>query len=410
MKIVVISSHTKSLYWIRMDMMKELVKRGYSVIAVGNESESRWKAQFAEYGIDYRQLKIDRNGLNPFSDIQTLKTLYDFMIKERPDKVFAYQAKPIVYGSIAASLCGITEVYLLVAGLGSVMRGSGAINAIIKGIMNIEYRIACRCSKIVFFQNHDDRNVFIQNGLVKKSKTAIISGSGVNMERFQVVPFPDRFAFLFIGRLLRDKGVMEYLEACKMVKQSNPNVRFMLIGPYDSNPSALKPTNLQPYLDAGVIEYFGEQMDVRPFIAQSSVFVLPSYHEGTPKTVLEAMAMGRPIITTNAPGCRETVIDGENGFLVPIADAKALADRMQWFVDNSGKIEDMGMASYQFCREKFNVVKVNEKILRVMGLYGREDGEMTQDTRNKPLMNDFTIDDSQLISINAPDDGFHHSE
>jgi len=368
MKIVVLSSHTPSLFWFRMDMMQEFINKGHEVIALGADPETEWKDKFREHNIDYRQLYVERNGINPFKDLKTLIELCGFMKKENPNKVFTYQAKTIIYGSIAAKLNGITEVYTLIAGLGSIFRGTGIRNKILKAIMIIEYKIACRCSKIVFFHNIDDKNEFVSNGLINADKTVIINGSGVNLEKFQPAPIPSELVFLFIGRLIKDKGIVEYLEACRMVKSQYPKTRCLLVGPYDSNPSALKPEELRPYMDDGIIEYFGEQSDVRPFIAQCSTYVLPSYHEGTPKTVLEAMAMGRSIITTNAPGCRETVVNGVNGFLIPVKDSIALFEKMKWFITNQDEIKKMGQVSYQLCQDKFDVRKVNKDMFRYLGV------------------------------------------
>lgn len=345
MKIAVLSSHTPSLFWFRMDMMQEFINNGHAVIALGADLEKDWKDRFRKYNIDYRQLYVERNGINPFRDLKTFVQLYRFMKKEKPDKVFAYQAKTVIYGSIAAKLNGITEVYPLIAGLGSIFRGNGFKNKIVKIIMKMEYKIACSCSKKVFFQNNDDKNEFVRNGLINADKTVIINGSGVNLKRFQPAPLPSEPAFLFIGRLIKDKGIMEYLEACRIVKSQYPKIRCLLVGPYDSNPSALKPEELKPYIDNGIIEYFGEQSDVRPFIAQCSSYVLPSYHEGTPKTVLEAMAMGRSIITSDAPGCRETVIDGYNGYLISVKDVDGLVNKMNYLIKNSQIKREMGTRS-----------------------------------------------------------------
>lgn len=368
MKIAVLSSHTSSLFWFRMDMMKSFIKNGHTVIALGPESEEEWKDKFKQNGIEYKQLYVERNGINPLKDIKTFRELYKFMKLEKPDKIFTYQAKTIVYGSIAARLNGITEIFPMIAGLGSVFRGQGLKNNIIKTIMKIEYWSACKVSKKVFFQNNDDKNEFVNNKIVAASKTVITNGSGVNLNKFKPTPLPEEAVFLFIGRLIKDKGIMEYLEACKKLKEKYPKTKCLLVGPYDSNPSALKPEELKPYIDNKTIEYFGEQKDVRSFITQSSTFVLPSYHEGTPKTVLEAMAMGRSIITTDAPGCRETVIDKSNGFLVPVRDSNILAEKMMWMIENNTKIEIMGQKSFGICKEKFDVKKVNKVILRTMGL------------------------------------------
>lgn len=368
MKIAVLSSHTSSLFWFRMDMMKDFIENGHIVIALGSEPETKWKEKFEEYNIDYRQLYVERNGMNPLKDLKTLRFLYTFMKKERPDKVFAYQAKTVVYGSIAAKLTGVSEVYPLIAGLGSIFRGEGFKNKIVKTIMKMEYWVACKCSKKVFFQNQDDKNEFIQNGLVKDKKTVIINGSGVDLEKFKPTQLPEEPAFLYIGRLIKDKGIMEYLEACKEIKDKFPKVRCLLVGPFDSNPSALKPDELKPYIENGVIEYFGEQTDVRPFISQCSTYVLPSYHEGTPKTVLEAMAMGRSIITSDAPGCRETVIEGLNGFLVEVKNIKGLTKKMEYLISNREICKKMGRESEKIAREKYDVKVVNQSIIQTMGL------------------------------------------
>ncbi len=368
MKIAVLSSHTPSLFWFRMDMMQEFINKGHTVIALGADPEANWKDKFKEYNIDYRQLHVERNGINPLKDLKTFAQLCRFIKKENPDKVFAYQAKTVIYGSIAAKLKGITEVYPLIAGLGSIFRGTGTKNKIVKAIMKMEYKIACSCSKKVFFQNNDDKNEFVRNGLISADRTVIINGSGVNLKKFQPAPLPLEPAFLFIGRLIKDKGILEYLEACKIVKSQYPKIRCLLVGPYDSNPSALKPEELRPYIDDGIVEYFGEQRDVRPFIAQCSTYVLPSYHEGTPKTVLEAMAMGRSIITSDAPGCRETVTDGINGYLVPVGDILGVADKMKHLISNPNLCKEMGETSLKIAREKYDVKKVNQAILQTMGL------------------------------------------
>lgn len=372
MKIAVLASHTPSLFWFRIDMMKDFIRNGHIVIALGSEPEADWKDKFSINEIEYRQLPVERNGLNPFKDLATFIYLYQFMKKEKPDKVFAYQAKTVVYGSMAAKLNGISEIYLLIAGLGSIFTGTGFKNKLIKIIMKIEYRIACSCSKRTFFQNNDDRNEFINYGLIKVNKTVIINGSGVNLDRFKPAPFPDRSACLFIGRLLKDKGIIEYLEACKQIKEKYPEMNCLLVGPYDSNPSSLKPDELRPYIEKEIITYYGEQIDVRAFISECSFFVLPSYHEGTPKTVLEAMAMGRPVITTNAPGCRETVVDGVNGFLTEVKNVKELVDKIEYFITNPEKCKEMGLAGYQIVKEKYDVRIINKVILEMMGLINEE--------------------------------------
>lgn len=378
MKIMILSSHTPSLFWFRMDLMLDFQKRGYTVLAVGNEPASHWADKFKEYNIEYKQVFVKRNGLNPFVDIKTYKEIKTLIKKEKPDKTFIYQAKTIIYGCLAANANGLNENYALIAGLGSIFRGYGIKNKIIKHIMIAEYKAACKHCRSVFFQNNDDKQIFLDAKIIPDNKARIINGSGVNLEKFQPTPLPEKTAFLFIGRLIKDKGICEYLEACEKIKQIYPFTRCMLVGPYDSNPSALKQEELNYYINKGIIEYFGEQDDVRPFINQCSAFVLPSYFEGTPKTVLEAMAVGRPIITTDAPGCRETVIDEKNGYLIPIKNSDVIVEKMIFFINNEEQQAEMGKMSLKIAKEKFDVKTVNLKIMEIMGLldYQVKQGEV----------------------------------
>jgi len=368
MKIAVLSSHTASLFWFRLEMMKAFIEKGHTVVALGSDSEDVWREKFGNHNIGYKQLNVERNGLNLWSDVKTFIELYGFIKEEMPDKVFAYQAKTVIYGSLAAKANGLNDIYILIAGLGSVFRGSGIKNSLVKMVMKTLYKVACKSSNKVFFQNNDDRQEFITRRLVKKEKTVIINGSGVNLEKFKPAPLPIKPCFLFIGRLLKDKGVIEYLEACRELKLKYPEIRCMLVGPYDTNPSGVKPDDLDEYINASIIEYYGQQEDVRPFIEQCSTFILPSYHEGRPKTVLEAMAMGRAIITTNAPGCRETVKNEVNGYLVPVRDVDALKEKMEYLMLNPNTVKRMGEKSIKIAIEKYDVKIVNNSIMKTMEL------------------------------------------
>lgn len=193
-------------------------------------------------------------------------------------------------------------------------------------------------------------------------------GSGVNLDKFTVQPMPKTFGFLCISRLIRDKGVYEYLEACRKIKAIHPEVRCLFVGPFDTNPSSLKKEELQQFIDDGIIEYFGEQSDVVPYISQCSVYVLPSYREGTPKTVLEAMACGRAVITTDAPGCRETVDDKVNGLLVPVKDVDSIVEAMEYLISHQDEMNRMAKLGRKKAEEVFDVNKVNATICETMGL------------------------------------------
>ena len=366
MKIAVLSSHTPSLFWFRIDMMCSFIERGHEVYALGNENEADWKDKFAEKGIIYRQINVQRNGINPLKDLKSIKSIRSVLSEIMPEKIFTYQAKTVIYGTIASNKLGITEVYPLIAGLGSLYLKDDIKTKFIRKIQMIEYRYSMRKCPAVFFQNSDDENTFRQAKAIKKQKTVLLRGSGVNLDRFTLQPMPKTFGFLCISRLIRDKGVYEYLEACRKIKQKFPDVRCLLVGPYDSNPSSLKPDELQEFIDGGIIEYLGEQTDVVPYLAQCNVFVLPSYREGTPKTVLEAMACGKAIITTDAPGCREAVDDDVNGILVPVKDIEKLVEAMKLMIDNPDRIKEMAAQGRKKAEDIFDVKKVNETICKTM--------------------------------------------
>ncbi len=368
MKVAVLSSHTPSLFWFRVDMMRAFLELGHEVVAIGNESAEEWGRKFEDQGIRYRQANIQRNGTNPLQDLRTIISLKKILKEEMPNAIFTYQAKTVIYGGIAAHQLGISKVYPLIAGVGSVFLSKGIKAKVIQIVLKAEYRLALKHSANVFFQNEDDVAVFTGNKLVDDRKVVMLHGSGVNLDKFQVQPLPKEIAFLCISRLIRDKGVFEYLQAARIVKSKYPKVRFLLVGPYDSNPTALKPEELQSYIDDGSIEYFGEQPDVRPYLAQCSVFVLPSYREGTPKTVLEAMACYKAVITTDAPGCRETVINGKNGYLVPVRDVEALAARMLQLIENPDLVPKMAAEGRKIVEEKFDVKLVNAIISKTMNL------------------------------------------
>lgn len=366
MKIAILVCYNPTLVNFRLDLMSEMIRLGHQVIAVGNESDEKWNKILQSYGIEYRFIKMQRNGLNPVWDFFSFVQLVKLLKKENPDRVFTSQAKMVLYGGLAASFLGIREVYPLIAGLGSVFLASGMKGRILRKVLMCGYRLSLRKSPSIFFQNQDDASFFVDNKIVPSDRIVFLNGSGVNLERFAKQPFPEIFGFLCVSRIIRDKGVLEYLSACRMVRKQYPEVRCLLVGPFDSNPSALNQGDLQPYIDDGSIEYFGEQADVRPYLAQCSVYVLPSYREGTPKSVLEAMSCGKAIITTETPGCRETVKEGKNGFLVPIKDDKAIAEKMLFLFQNPDVCEHMGNASRQIAKQRFDVRLVNQVILQTM--------------------------------------------
>lgn len=368
MRIIVLSGHTKSLFWFRSDFMKEMLKRGHEVYAIGPDDEATWQEDFKKIGLNYRQVELSRNSLSIMGDIKTVKALIALFKEIKPDKIFVDHAKPIAYGSIAARKIKCREFYPMVAGLGSILRDDSLKRLPARMVLSFLYKRSFSFAKKVFVQNKDDAGVLVSRKLVSKQKLVMVNGSGVNLEKFKPTPLPKAVSFLYIGRLIRDKGVVEYLDACKLIHSKYPDTPCMLVGPFDTNPSAISEAFLKPYIDSGVVDYYGEQLDVRPYIDQCSVLVLPSYHEGTPKTVLEAMAKQRAIITSDAPGCRETVTNGENGFLVPVRDPEAVAKAMETFIQNPTLVETMGRVSKTIAEEKYDVKKVNNTIINTMNL------------------------------------------
>ncbi|WP_309121662.1 glycosyltransferase family 4 protein [Paenibacillus sp.] len=366
MKILILAGYTPSLINFRGDFIREMVARGHEVVAVG--PEAGFEEEVAALGATFVRLAFDRTGINPLSDLALIRRMIGLIKAQKPDVVFGYTMKPVIYGSIAARLSGVKRVFSMVTGLGYVFLANGAKAYVIRNISKMIYYVGLKCSTKVFFQNPDDRGEFIRAGLVGKSKCVLIHGSGVNLEKFASAPLPDRPIFLMICRILKDKGVLEYLEAARRVKASFPEARFQLLGPFDVNPNALSMEDIRPYVDDGTVEYLGETKDVRPYLAACSVYVLPSYREGTPRTVLEAMAMGRPVITTDVPGCRETVVDGMNGFLVPAKTVEPLAEKLRWVIGHPNEAMKMAKASLAICRDKYDVRKVNESILAAMDL------------------------------------------
>lgn len=302
------------------------------------------------------------------SDLGLLLAIYRIMRTLDVDVVLPYTVKPVIYGTIAAWLAGVPRRYALVTGLGYAFTQQR--QGLLTRIIYLLYRFALSKAHKVFFQNPDDERLFRELGLLPVSvPSVVVNGSGVDVAAFTVMPLPSGLpAFLLIGRLLGDKGLREYAEAARRVRAVCPGAHFRLVGWIDTNPDAIAQSELDAWIADGTLEFLGKLDDVRPAIADCTVYVLPSFREGTPRTVLEAMAMGRPIITTDAPGCRETVVDGENGFLVPVKSVDALVHAMLKFIEDPTLAVRMGKCSREIAEDKYDVHKVNAVMLREMGI------------------------------------------
>lgn len=371
-KILILGSHAESLIIFRHDMLQALAQQ-HEVVACVPDAKTHAityavQQKLQNIGVRYRSIQLDRTGLNPYYDLGTIYALYKLFKQERPDQVFSYTGKPVIFGSISAKLAGVPQIFSMITGLGSYFIHSDYKSRVIRWIMSTLYKIALSFNTKVFFQNPDDIADFAKHRIFNDpSRTILTNGSGVNLDHYKEIALPqDKISFLLTSRFILAKGVLEYLQAAEQIKQKYPHIEFLLVGWYETKAEAIQPTVIQEYVDRGIVKYLGKLDDVRPALAQTSVFVLPSYREGTPKTVLEAMACGRAIITTDVPGCRETVVDGENGLLVPARDIASLHAAIEKFIINPSMITNMGQRSREIAVAKYDVKQVNRVIIEAM--------------------------------------------
>lgn len=361
--IVVAGGLAESLINFRGPLLKALRDRGWRVVACAPEDESV-RRRLEELGVEFHAIDLARAGMNPLQDARTAWQFWKLFRRVRPQAALFYTIKPVIYGSLAAWAARVPRRVSMITGLGYAFTQGGGQRGLLLRLVRQLYRLALHRNRAVIFQNPDDLQLFVELGLVKgKEHCRRVYGSGVDLQHYAPAPLPADPIFLLVGRLLADKGVREYAEAASMLKRAYPRARFRLVGWIDSNPSAIGEQELNAWIDSGAIEYLGRLSDVRPAIRECAVYVLPSYREGTPRSVLEAMAMGRPVVTTDAPGCRETVRDEVNGFLVPIKDVPALTRAMRRFLDRPDLIDSMGQASLSMARELYDVHKVNAAII-----------------------------------------------
>lgn len=379
MKFLMISSFLPSVLNFRGKLLEAIHQQGYEIhiIAPDLASFPDEQQKLISLGYTVYDIPMQRTGTNPVADLSTLFALYQLIHKIKPDCVLSYTIKPVIYGSLAAWLAKVPKSFSLITGLGYAFQNveKNSKRSIFQKLVHGLYQQALsHCSK-AFFQNPDDLALFRDLQLLRAEIPAVVvNGSGVNVSDFNVMPLPlnnqrqVKISFLLIARLLGDKGVREYAEAAAIIKRNNPDIEFNLVGWIDENPAAIKQEELDAWGQNNTIKYWGKLSDVRPAIAASSVYVLPSYREGTPRTVLEAMAMGRAIITTDAPGCRETVIDGDNGYLVAIKSVQDLVNAMTKFLEQPELAAQMGRRSREIALNKYDVHQVNKHMMKEMGL------------------------------------------
>jgi glycosyltransferase involved in cell wall biosynthesis len=371
MKVLLVAGLADSLINFRGPLIAALRAKDFvvHVAAPDLSTDSTVRNRLESLGLTVHQIPMSRVGTNPLADFRTILVLWHLIRKIAPGMVLCYTVKPVIYGSLASWLAGVPRRFALITGQGYALQGRADARGGLRALVQRLYSLALRRTHKVFFQNPDDQALFRSLGLLPScTPSCVVNGSGVDVAAFAVAPVPPRPHFLLIARLLGDKGVREYAQAAQRTLALYPQARFSLVGWLDENPDAIAQSELDAWVQAGTLDFLGRLSDVRPAIEACSVYVLPSYGEGTPRTVLEAMAMGRAVITTDAPGCRGTVVDGENGFLVPVQSVDALVEAMARFITDPTLAVRMGQRGRQLAEDKYDVHKVNTMLLKEMGL------------------------------------------
>ena len=369
-KTIAIGSNTSHYVWqARRNLVRHIQDEGHDVVVVAPKDD--YSAYFAEMGVAHAEIPMKMNK-NPVSDYLLYRRFLKTFREIRPDIYLGYTIKPNIYGSLAAHQLGIPTINNI-AGLGTLFTSERLVARIAKTL----YRIALDRSALVFFQNPDDRRLFTTSGVVRHDRHDLLPGSGVDLSRFAFSPLPvlpktDRLRFLLVGRMLWDKGVGEFVEAAKHIRQTQPNVEFCLLGRIDNdNPTAISQAQIEAWVADGHVTYLGYSDDVPDEIRKADCIVLPSaYPEGTPRTLLEASAIGRPIITTDAPGCRMTVDDGVNGYLCALRDASDLQDKLERIIAHTQQERsDMGSAGRPKMEREFDeAIVIGKYIDRIRAL------------------------------------------
>lgn len=372
-RILLTCSDANSLRNFRGCLIASLRHDGHEVVAIAPDFPTDIAQWCDELGVAMERTNLDNQSLSPLKDLAALAQIYRIVRRSRPDVVMGYTHKPALYTAFAAKLAAVPHVTMMVTGIGSGFEpGKGLLRSLVPAITRALFRIGCAVSDTVIFHNKDNRDFFIAEKLLKDSgKAVVVGGSGVDLSYFQPQPpaasaAPDNITFLLIARIVRYKGILEYARAAEALRGRYPEAKFLLAGYHDSNPLAYSNDEWRFIQDQ--VDYLGPIKDVRPLYRRAHVYVLPSYGEGMPRTVLEAMASARPIVTTDTYGCRDTVEDGVNGYLVPTRDWRSLATAMEQFLAGRSSLSGMGRASLERVRSLFDVETVNRQMFAALGV------------------------------------------
>jgi glycosyltransferase involved in cell wall biosynthesis len=370
MHIVLLGNTARGVVNFWSVLVESLRAAGHRVTVFAPEGDVDADAAVRAMGVRLRHYPLDRKGLNPVRDMATLTALYRLFHREKPDMLFCYTIKPVIYGCLAARLAGVRRRFAAITGLGYMFEADSAAKKVLMALAILLYRLALFGAAAVFFQNREDKEFFAEAGIVTPAhRVELTRGTGVNIAHFAPAPLPPGPpVFLLVGRLLEAKGLYEYAQAARRLKERHPDVRFQLLGPPEHGLGSVPLETVRDWEREGIIEYLGQTGDVRPYLAAASVIVLPSWREGAPCSVMEGMSMGRPAVVTDAPGCREVVFSGVNGHMASLRDPQGLADAMERFILHPEDIASMGAASRNIAVEKFDARKAAAHIMRVMGL------------------------------------------
>lgn len=350
-KILILANLDVGLYKFRKALIKELLDQGNEVYF--SLPKGMLVEKLEEMGCHFIETPVDRRGINPVTDFKLILQYLKIMKTIRPDQVITYTIKPNIYGGLVARLKRIPYA-VNITGLGTAFQSENMI----KKLVVFLYKLSCKKAKTVFFENVENKQVFLSNNIIKDSQTCLLPGAGIDLNEYPMTPYPEEsrnIRFLFIGRVMKEKGVEELFKAAKNIKKIYPEASFDIVGPMEDDYK----DRIHSLVRNGIIYYYGYQEDVKPFIKKCDCFVLPSYHEGMANTLLESAAMGRPLITSRIHGCMEAVNEGENGYLVDVKDARGLEEKMKEFIDLSyDEKKMMGEKSREVMVEKFDKVEV----------------------------------------------------
>ena len=376
MNLIIIGTVASSFYGFRADLIRTLLKKGHQVYAFTSEYTAEDLKKIEKLGATPITYTLNRGGLNPLADIIATYQLSKKIKAINPDLVFSYFSKPVIFGTLAAKLAKAPRVVGMLEGLGYTFteqpEGLSKKTQLIKKIQVFLYKIALPQLDQLIFLNPDDPKDLLEKHAIHVKNVEVLGGIGLNLQDYPYQPLSNihlPLKFLFIGRLLKEKGIHEFVQAAKLVKKVYPESQFTVLGAIDHhNLGALQQKELDTLISSNIIQYPGHVSNIKDWIADSHVFVLPSYREGVPRSTQEAMAIGRAIITTDVPGCRETVINTNNGFIVPKWNPEALAEKMIYFIEHPEQARLMGAESYKIAVEKFDAEKVNQRLVNILGL------------------------------------------